>query len=159
MGLFPYLAVAAETVDHTMGSIERAGTWTDHVLMIGLFAICMGGAIVLVWFAFKQAAAERKALKEERAGRDADRAEYIENLKTIAANNAVALDRTTGALDRNTTAFGRLDGLKEACLGMVTTVQNLVTIVQKLDLDWRMERATDGQRTVPNRRREEPRHE
>ena len=146
MAPLPYLAVAAETVNSTLSGIERAGTWSDHVLSLGMFVLIIGAAVVLLRMSFRQTA-------QERAGRETERKEYIESLKSIAQNNAVALERTTSSLDRNTSAFSKLEGLREAFERLSASVAGLIALATKLDLDWRLERRTDGERVPPNSRR------
>lgn len=140
MPLFPLLAVAEQTVNNVLGGVERISSWSDHALVILLVVVLCGGAALLLRISFRQTA-------QERAGREAERKEYIDSLKSIAAANAVALDR-------NSAAFSRLEGLREAFDRMAAAVSNLVPLVTKLDLDWRLERRTDAPRIGPNQRRD-----
>jgi hypothetical protein len=90
-----YLAVSTEIVDEALKNVERVSSWPVQALNIGLFVLVLG----ICWLYLQST---RKDLQRLQDANDAERKEYVANLKTMVSD----MNKT---IERNNIIFDRID--------------------------------------------------
>jgi uncharacterized coiled-coil protein SlyX len=97
-----YLAVSTEIIDSTLKDVERVGSWPVQVLNIGLFLLVLG----VCWLYLKSTRADLQKLQESH---EAERKEYIANLKDMLAQNGKIIERNNLIFERIEKKLDRMD--------------------------------------------------
>jgi hypothetical protein len=97
-----YLAVSTDMVDEALKNVERVSSWPIQALNIGLFVLVLG----ICWLYLQST---RKDLQTLQAANDAERKEYVANLKGMVSDMGKLIERNNIIFDRIDKRLERLE--------------------------------------------------
>jgi hypothetical protein len=97
-----YLAVSTDMVDEALKNVERVSSWPIQALNIGLFVLVLG----ICWLYLQST---RKDLQTLQAANDAERKEYVANLKGMVSDMGKVIERNNIIFDRIDKRLERLE--------------------------------------------------